>query len=91
MCARHKTVAEFCERVVKQNKKCAYRSQASNTISNTISTKLRPTVLNTTSIKQFESRRHGARVEMSSGSGWILRNVELELQDRSKCRPRAAG
>ena len=75
---RHKTVAEFCERVAKWNKKCAYRSQASNTISSTLSTKLLSTIWNTTLIKQFESCRPGARVKISSCSSWIRRNVVLE-------------
>ena len=100
---RHKTVTESCEREVKYNKKCVYQSQASNTIPKTISTKLRSTVSNTTSIRQFESCRPGARVEMSSWSGWILyvemlcwssrtgRSVAPQQLDRTKGRPRASG
>ena len=83
---RHKTVAEFCERVIKWSMKCAYRSQASNTIS----TKLRSTISSTTSLNQFESCRPGARVKISSWSSWIARNVVLEQQDTSKCCPGAA-
>ena len=87
----HKSVAEVCEGVAKLNKKCAYRSQASNTIPNTISTKLRSIISITTSINQFEICRPGARVDMSSWSSCIRQNVVLEQQDRSNCRPNAAG